>query len=74
MIVVNGKTYRTTMDAALELGVSTKTVRTYINKGIIPPPPQIRYGVRMIKHFPPEYIATAKAHLEHFLTNGSLEK
>ncbi len=74
MIVVKGTTYLTTMDAASELGVSTKTIRSYIRKGIIPPPPQIRYGVRTIKYFPPEYIASAKARLEHFLADGNLEK
>lgn len=64
MIVVKGKTYLTTMDAALELGVSTKTVRTYIRKGIIPQPPTIKYGIRTLKHFPPEYIKRAKKYLE----------
>ena len=53
MIVVRGKTYTTTMDAAMELGVSTKTIRQYILRGIIPPPPEITYGVRTLRHFPP---------------------
>jgi hypothetical protein len=74
MIVIKGKTYQTAMDASAELGVSTKTIRSYINKGIIPPPPQIRYGVRMITHFPTGYIASAKAHLERYLKNRNLEK
>ena len=66
MIVVRGKTYTTTMDAAMELGVSTKTIRQYINRGIIPPPPEIRYGVRMLKHFPPEYMQLVQNSLEDY--------
>lgn len=53
MIVTQGQTYFTTKDAAAELGVSTKTIREYIQKGIIPQPPEINFGVRTVKHFPP---------------------
>lgn len=66
MIVVRGKTYSTTMDAATELGVSTKTMRQYIIKGIIPPPPEIQYGVRTLRHFPPEYMAQVRKSLDNY--------
>lgn len=69
MIVVKGQTYYTTVDAAAELGVSTKTIREYIHKGIIAPPPEIRYGVRVVKHFPREYMESAKERLENYRIN-----
>jgi predicted site-specific integrase-resolvase len=66
MIIVKGETYFTIVDATKTLGVSAKTIRGYIEKGIIPSPPVIRYGVRAIKHFPPEYMNRAKALLDNY--------
>ena len=73
MIVAKGQTYFTTVDAAAELGVSTKTIREYIQKGIIPPPPEISFGVRMVRCFPPEYMKSAKEHLENYRKNRILK-
>ena len=64
MIVVGGRTYNTIVDAAAKFGVSAKTVRSYIDKGIIPLPPTVKYGMRLIKHFPSEYIARGKKMIE----------
>ena len=66
MIIVNGQRYFTIVDAAHELGVSAKTIRGYIEKGLIPEPPTVRYGVRVINHFPTEFINKAKEHLENY--------
>ena len=66
MITIKGKTYITIVDAAEMLGVSTKTIRGYIKKGIIPDPPAVRYGIRLIKHFPPEYMSRAKELLDKY--------
>jgi len=66
MIIVKGKTYYTIVDAAERLGVSAKTIRDYIHKGIIPEPPEIQYGIRLLKHFPLEYMDMAKIHLEKY--------
>lgn len=66
MIVVAGKTRYTIVDAAKRIGVSEKTIRDYINKGIIPEPPKIEYGIRTLKYFPLEYIDLAKHHLEKY--------
>jgi DNA-binding transcriptional MerR regulator len=73
MIIVKGKTYFTIVDAAERLGVSAKTIRDYIQKGIIPEPPEIKYGIRILKHFPIEYIDSAKRHLENY-RNSKNEK
>ena len=70
MIVVGGRTYCTIVDAAAKFGVSAKTVRSYIDKGVIPPPPTVKYGMRLIKHFPSEYIARAKKMLERRMKTG----
>lgn len=65
MVTRDGKPYLTITDAAKELGgVSTKTIREWIARGIIPTPPKITWGVRIILHFPPEYMEEAKAQLE----------
>jgi DNA-binding transcriptional MerR regulator len=66
MIIVKGKTHYTIVDAAERLGVSAKTVRDYIQRGIISEPPEIKYGVRTLKHFPIDYIDLAKVQLEKY--------
>jgi hypothetical protein len=73
MIIFNGQTYFTIIDAAAELGVSAKTIRQYITKRIIPEPPVIQFGIRQVKHFPTAYMDTAKEQLKQYRTarNGS---
>jgi hypothetical protein len=66
MIIISGQTYSTIIDAAGELGVSAKTVREYIVKKIIPEPPIIQFGIRTVKHFPPDYMDAARKHLERY--------
>ncbi len=66
MILVKGKPYCTIADIAEKIGVSAKTIRDYIHKGIIPPPPVIKYGIRTLNYFPPEYMEAAKNHLENY--------
>lgn len=68
MIILKGQSYFTIVDAAGTLGVSAKTIRGYIDKGIIPEPPNISYGIREIKHFPPEYMERAKELLDNYRT------
>jgi hypothetical protein len=66
MIIISGQAYSTIIDAAGELGVSAKTVREYIAKKIIPEPPLIQFGIRTVKHFPPDYMAAARRYLENY--------
>lgn len=66
MIRQNGKNYPTISDAAEELGVTPKTVREYIEKGIIPKPPELDYGIRTLLYFPPEYMRKAKGSLDKY--------
>ena len=66
MIIVKGKTHYTIVDAAEQLGVSAKTIRDYIHRGIISEPPEIKYGVRILKHFPIDYIDLAKVQLDNY--------
>ncbi|MEA3486197.1 MAG: helix-turn-helix domain-containing protein [Thermodesulfobacteriota bacterium] len=66
MVIIEGKTYYTIADAARIFGVSAKTVRSYINKGIIPDPPKIQYGLRTLKHFPRDYMGDAKKLLDNY--------
>lgn len=59
MILVKGQVYYTIIDLAKKLGVSVKTIREYLRKGIIPEPPVIEYGMRSVKYFPLEYMDSA---------------
>lgn len=63
VITVSGVAYPTIADAAMELQVSTRTVRDYIAKGLIPDPPTVVYGLRTIAVFPADYIEAAKTNL-----------
>ncbi len=74
MIIVKGQVYYTVVDASEQLGVSAKTIREYILKGIIPEPPEIKYGVRVLKSFPVEYIESAKIHLENYRKGKNARK
>lgn len=66
MVIIEGKTYYTTVDAARTLGVSAKTVRSYVSRGIIPQPPEVQYGLRTLKHFPRDYMEEAKKLLDNY--------
>lgn len=66
MITINGRDHPTIEDAAEYLGVSEKTVRTYIKKRIIDKPPKIEYGVRLVMTFPQAYLRKAKADLKRY--------
>jgi DNA-binding transcriptional MerR regulator len=74
MIIVKGKSHYTIVDAAEQLGVSSKTIRDYIHKGIIPEPPEIKYGLRILKHFPLEYMDLAKLRLENYRNTKNKRK
>ena len=66
MVYINGKAYRTIVDAAEDFGVSPKTVREWIRKKIIPKPPTVKWGVRVIQYFPPNYMKKAKKALDEY--------
>ena len=74
MLIIEGETYFTITDAAKTFGVSAKTVRSYISNGIIPDPPEVRYGLRTLKHFPANYMEEAKKLLDNYRRKkGSLK-
>lgn len=52
MIRKNDKTYATIADAAREFGVSPRTIRDWIERGLIDEPPRLEYGVRIMTYFP----------------------
>ncbi len=66
MIIINGQTYSTIIDAAKAFEVSAKTVRQYIASNIIPEPPVIQFGNRTVMHFPADYMAAAKKKLYRY--------
>ena len=68
MITSNGKTHLTIVDAAKEFGVAAKTVQDWIDKGRIPKPLVIQFGIRRIQVFPPHYMKTAKESLAAYVS------
>lgn len=60
MMKIDGIEYRTIADAAAWFGVSVKTIRQWIEKGIIPKPPKKEYGTRDIEVFTDEYLKEAE--------------
>lgn len=68
MIIISGQAYSTIIDATKEFDVSAKTIRQYIANKIIPEPPVIQFGNRMVKHFPKDYLAEAKKKLQQYRT------
>lgn len=59
MLRINGTDYKTISDAAAWFEVSVKTVRQWIEKGVIPKPPKKDYGTRDIEVFTDEYLEEA---------------
>lgn len=60
MVRVQGRDYPTVSDVSKEFNVSVKAIRDWIKKGIIPHPPQIAQGTKLIDYFPQEYVEAAK--------------
>jgi len=69
-ITVKGQIYKTIVDAAHELGVSQKAVRSYIERRILPPPPTVRQGLREVQVFPIEYLAAAAKTIANWQTGS----
>jgi predicted site-specific integrase-resolvase len=74
MIVIKNKTHYTIVNAAKEFGVAPKTVHDWIEKGVIPRPPVVQYGLRSIQVFPPEYMKTAKRRKRDYQKRKSMKK
>ena len=66
MVIIKGKTYSTIADAARTFAVSAKTIRSYIDRGIIPDPPRVQYGLRVLRHFPGDYMKEARRLLNRY--------
>lgn len=56
MIRKDGKDFPTVSDAAGKMKVSVKTIREWINNGVVSRPPSMSIGLRDIDIFPDEYL------------------
>ena len=75
MIQKNDQVYKTIGDVARqEFGVAPKTLHGWINKGLIDQPPKIEYGVRLVSHFPPDYIKKAKDKIREYRSRQIIKK
>jgi DNA-binding transcriptional MerR regulator len=66
MIRMNAQEYPTITEAAKEFGVSAKTVREWIERGIIAKPPTVDHGLRTIMYFSPAYMQKAREQLKRY--------
>lgn len=66
MLTVNGRPHSTLADAAKEFGVSPKTIREWIRRGVIPRPPAVAYGIRTLDVFPSSYLKRARVALAEY--------
>lgn len=74
MIVINGETHSTIGDAAKKFGVAPKTVRDWIERGIIPRPPKVKRGLQRLQVFSPEFIKIAEQKIEEYVTRNKKAK
>ena len=58
--LVNGNSYLTLEEAAHELGVSSRTLRTWIDKNVVTKPPELEHGLRTFYAFTPEWVGVAR--------------
>lgn len=63
-VEVNGKFHKSIEEAAQELGVHAKSLRSYIRDGILPEPPAIPTGLIERRYFPDELVAKYKKLLQ----------
>jgi DNA-binding transcriptional MerR regulator len=59
-IVVNGVPHKTIQEAAAELGTTDKTLRDWIDRGIVPEPPKTPNGTMYRRYFPDKLIEDYK--------------
>lgn len=59
VLTIDGVTHKTITDAAKRLKVSEKTVRTWINNGVLPQPPEAAFGTRTVQVFSEAYLRAA---------------
>jgi predicted DNA-binding transcriptional regulator AlpA len=58
-IKISGHTHLSITDLAAATGLSTKTLRSYISKGILPEPEKLKHGLSEFSVFSAEYIKQA---------------
>jgi hypothetical protein len=74
MMKIDGKDYKTISDAAAWFHVSVRTLRQWIDNGIIPQPPKMYHGLREIEVFTDEYLEEAKRVLDAYKEKKKLER
>jgi len=63
-VEVNGKIHKSIEEAAAELGVHAKSLRSYIRDGILPEPPTVPTGLIDRRYFPDELMTKYKKLLQ----------
>jgi DNA-binding transcriptional MerR regulator len=66
MIEVEGKVHKTIEEAAADLRVHPKTLRGYIDKGIVVAPPVIATGLVDRRYFPEELLRDYKTQIKAY--------
>lgn len=74
VVIVNGVSHPSIADGSRYFKVSTKTIRQWIEKGIIPHPPTIDYGTRELQIFTDEYLRSAVVARKEYMQKKKSEK
>ena len=73
-VIVNGVPHPSIADASRFFNVSTRTIKQWIEKGIIPQPPTIDYGTRELQTFTDEYLRSAVVARKAYMQKKKSEK
>jgi hypothetical protein len=65
---IDGKTYHTLDETARKMRVSSRTLKNYINRGIVSEPAEISQGLRTFFAFTDKWISAAREEVEKHRT------
>jgi len=62
----DGKRFLTQEDASRQLGVTSRTLRSWFRNGVVTPPPKIGHGIRRFRAFTEKWVDAAKREIDAY--------